>query len=217
MLLVTFAVHHESRFFRRTPAAAGVRIVHTGIGATAAARILHDELAMNRPEAVISSGFAGGLDPSLEVGDLIAGESVSSPELLRLVRSNVFRGRIHTVESPIELTEAKARLYRETAAHAVDMETEAVVGECGRAGVPVLVIRAISDGAGDEIPVPLEIAWDLKKQRARPMQLCGYLAMRPGKIGAFGRFLGSTNTASRALAHEVSNLLTLRADHIINE
>jgi len=217
MLLVTFAVHHESRFFRRTPAAAGVRIVHTGIGATAAARILHDELAMNRPEAVISSGFAGGLDPSLEVGDLIAGESVSSPELLRLVRSNVFRGRIHTVESPIELTEAKARLYRETAAHAVDMETEAVVGECGRAGVPVLVIRAISDGAEDEIPVPLEIAWDLKKQRARPMQLCGYLAMRPGKIGAFWRFLGSTNTASRALAHEVSNLLTLRADHIINE
>jgi nucleoside phosphorylase len=216
MLLVTFAVPHESRDFRRTAAASGVRVLHTGIGEDAAVRVLRRALKEDRPSAVISSGFAGGLDPSLRVGDVIADEGVSSAELLRELPAEIRRGRIYTAEAAVDSPGVKAQLYAETGAQAVDMETEAAAAECARAGVPLLVIRAISDAAGDGIPVPLEVAWDLVVQRPRPVRLCAYLARNPARIGAFARFLRQTNLATnnlgKALERIVEGMRSSQAD-----
>jgi adenosylhomocysteine nucleosidase len=211
MLLVTFAVPHESRDFRRTAGARGVRVLHTGIGGVAAARVLRKALEDDRPSMVISSGFAGGLDPGLRVGDVIADVGVSSEELLRELPSEIRRGRICSASSAVESAEAKAKLFRETGVQAVDMETEAVAAECARAGVGLLVIRAISDAAGDGIPVPLEVAWDLAVQQPRPIRLCAYLVRNPGRIGGFVRFLRQTNLAAKNLDAALNGLIE-RAD-----
>jgi nucleoside phosphorylase len=207
MVLVTFAVPHESRDFRRTAAARGVRVLHTGIGADAVARVLQPALNDVRPSAVVSSGFAGGLDPSLRVGDVIADVSVSSEELLRELPAEIRRGRIFTASSTVDSPEAKVRLYGETGAQAVDMETETIASECARAGIPLLVIRAISDAAGDEIPMPLEVAWDLAAQRPRPVRLCAYLVRNPRRIGGFVRFVRQTNLAAKNLGVVLSGLI----------
>jgi len=209
MLLVTFAVPHESRSFRRTTAAGGVRVVHTGIGEAAARQALQEALAAERPEAVISSGFAGGLASELQVGDLVADSSASSPDLLATLPSVVRRGRILTAPKPVESPEEKNRLQRETGALAVDMETEAIASECARAGIPLLVLRVISDAADDSIPVPLEVAWDTQRQRPRPVRLMAYLASHPGQIGPFLVFLQQTNKAAAELARTLANLALL--------
>jgi adenosylhomocysteine nucleosidase len=207
MLLVTFAVSHESRHFRRTAAARGVRILHTGIGGEAAAKALRMALEDDRPSAVISSGFAGGLDPALQVGDVIADVAVSSRELLRELPTEIRRGRICTASAAVDSPENKARLYQKVGAQAVDMETEAVAAECARAGIPLLVVRAISDAAEDPIPLPLEVAWDVAAQRPRPVRLCGYLAQHPARIGAFVRFLRQTNLAAKNLGETLARIV----------
>jgi len=46
----------------------------------------------------------------------------------------------------------KARLYRDTGAVAVDMESAAIVGAAAAAGLPWLVLRGVSDGAGVALP-----------------------------------------------------------------
>src|SRR5262245_20203451 len=163
MLLVTFAVPHESRFFRRTAAAKAVRILHTGIGESAAARAL--QRALNDeplPSAIISTGFAGALDPALQVGDLIADTTASSPALLRTLAPSIRCGVIHTASHPLDAPALKASLHAETGAQAVDMETRAIAAGCTKTKIPLLVLRTISDAATDPIPVPLDIAWDLQ-------------------------------------------------------
>jgi adenosylhomocysteine nucleosidase len=207
MLLVTFAVPHESRDFRRTAGARGVWVLHTGIGADAVARVLQVALKDDRISAVVSSGFAGGLDPGLRVGDVIADVGVSSEKLVRELPSEIRRGRICAASSTVNSPEAKAELYSKTGAQAVDMETGAIAAECARAGIPLLVIRAISDVAGEGIPVPLEIAWDLAAQRPRPLRLCAFLARNPSRIGAFVRFLRQTDHAAKSLGSTLDQLI----------
>lgn len=206
MLLVTFAVPHESRFFRRTAAARAVRILHTGIGESAAAALrnaLNDE---PRPSAVISTGFAGALDPAFQVGDLIADTTVSSPDLLRDLAPTIRRGLIHTTSHPVDTPALKAALHAETSAHAVDMETRAIAAECARAKIPLLVLRAISDAATDPIPVPLNVAWNPQHQTPRPIRLATYLALHPLRILPFITFLQNTNIAAERLANALSNI-----------
>jgi adenosylhomocysteine nucleosidase len=207
MLLVTFAVPHESRLFRRSAAANRVRILHTGIGGDAATRALRIELEHDRPAAVVSSGFAGGLDPGLRVGDVIADSQSSSPELLDLLQAEFRRGRICMAEFAVDSPEAKAELYAKTGAQAVDMETGCIAAECARVGIPLLVLRAISDAAEDAVPVPLEVAWNLSAQRPRPIQLCMYLARNPRRVGAFVQFLRQTNVAARNLGAVLSTVV----------
>jgi adenosylhomocysteine nucleosidase len=208
MLLVTFAVRLESRFFRRNSAEKGVRILHTGMGRDAAAEALRMELVDDRPTAVVSSGFAGGLDPNLCVGDVIADDGLSSEELLHQLPAGIRRGRIVTAATTVDSPEAKAKLHRETGAQAVDMETQAVAAECARAGLPLLVIRAISDAARDSIPVPIEVAWDFSAQRPRPAHLCLYLARNPNRIGGLVRFVRQTNLAARKLGATLDRVVS---------
>lgn len=211
MLLVTFAVPHESRFFRRTAAASQVRVLHTGIGEGAARQALRKAIEHERPSAVISSGFAGGLDPALKVGDLVADSAVSAPDLLSELPTTIRRGRIHTTSDPAASPDAKTRLHRETGADAVDMETAAIAAECALACIPLLVVRAISDAASDSIPIPLEIAWDLQRQAPRPVQLVLYLARHPRRMGPFFTFLRYTNTAASRLGAVLSEITLTNA------
>jgi hypothetical protein len=91
---------------------------------------------------------------------------------------------------------------------AVDMESTAVAAECTRAGIPLLILRVISDAAADPIPVPLPIAWNLRAQCARPVRLVTWLIAHPTRIVPFVRFLQSTNLAARRLAEALPAVLT---------
>lgn len=206
MLLVTFAVPHESRFFRRTAGAKRVRILHTGIGESSATDSLRKALQDAPPSAVLSTGFAGALDPTFQVGDLIADSTISSPDLLRDLAPSIHRGLIHTTTHPVDSPAQKAKLHAETNAHAVDMETRAIAAECANAAIPLLVLRVISDAVVDPIPVPLDIAWNLQRQTPRPFRLATYLARHPSRIAPFITFLRNTNIAAEKLGRALSDI-----------
>src|SRR5450432_2937998 len=89
MIAVTFALPSESSDFRRLLSHQGheVAVLHTGVGEKTCRSRLDPWLDSKPFDLLISSGFAGGVDPSLGVGDLLLAENFSDPELLSRART----------------------------------------------------------------------------------------------------------------------------------
>ncbi len=197
MIAVTFALPEESRDFRRR-LPGKVSVTHSGAGPDAAARHIARVLA-TRPELVIAAGFAGGLDPALRVGEVVIATNYSSPGLI-IRAGGVAAGAFAHADLPVEFVAAKAALARATGAVAVDMESQPIAAACARAGVPLLVVRVISDPACEPLPVPFAEWFDLAPQRPRPVRLAVWLARHPARIAPFYRFVRGLGPARHALA-----------------
>ncbi len=181
--------------------------MHTGIGMEEAGRRLRAAIDLRRPSRIVSGGFAGGLDPGLEVADLVADSTRSDASLLAAISKAARQGTFLSVSRPLESIEAKATAFRETGALAVDMETGAIAKVCSERGIPVLFLRAISDSARDEIPLPFEATYDLQRQRSKPLGVCLALIRAPSRIPRFARFLGNLKRARAALTREICKVL----------
>jgi nucleoside phosphorylase len=77
-------------------------------------------------------GFCGALSAALSVGDLVT-------------------CRIATVDKPVRTPEERRALAVRAGALAVDMETQAVVEIGTRRGVPIRILRVVSDDARDDL------------------------------------------------------------------
>lgn len=228
MVVLTFAVPHESAPLRRRigalrpvegladawEAAGAVMLLHTGIGPETAAARLRALLARHRPRWVLSAGYAGGLDPALHTGDLILAGNLSSAPLLERARGVAappgcacHDAFLTTQQNPASSVEAKAALARATGAAAVDMESGALAQAAAASGVPFLAVRVISDAANEPLPVPLMAVYDLARQRPRPAAFAAYLALHPGRIVPFVRFLNGLGGARSHLAAWLADFL----------
>jgi len=208
-VVVTFALPEESGDFRQALRArrdADIQVEHIGVGPAIAAERIGRLLARDQPRLIICTGFAGGLDPQLATADLVIGENLSAPELLARARAlappagRCVVGGVISRAEPVESVEAKTALFRETGALAVDMESETVAAACRAAGVPLLVVRTISDPAGAPLPVPFADWFNLDGQKPRVFGLLKYLARHPARIGPFAGFVRGLAPARRALA-----------------
>ena len=170
-----------------------VTVIHTGIGPASAARAIRELLALEKPRRVISAGFAGGLDPALRVGDTLTADFPGAPVLTRAL--------------PIETPAEKIAAFRETGARLVDMETATLADACAVANVPLVSVRAVSDTAGESLPVPFAVWFDMRRQRARPFALVLHLLRHPSHIAPFVRFLSRLPRVARALALAVTEAL----------
>src|SRR6185369_8075330 len=64
-------------------------------------------------------------------------------------------GRLITTREVIATPEAKAALFARTGAVAADMESSVILAAAAAAGLPSLVVRAVSDAAHDTLPPEL--------------------------------------------------------------
>lgn len=227
-VVVCFAVPDESRLFttfltaRRSYHSAGpgwlprvsgelgqksVTIVHTGIGDSPTAR---EHLArvlaktLPRPRVVVSAGYAGALAPDLAVGDLILGRNYSAPSLVEITLACLTAdaprvGALSTQSRAVEAASDKAALHRVSGALAVDMETAWIAEVCAAASLPLLSLRVISDAADQDFPVPGRVLYDTVRQRPRYLALPAWLALHPGQIAPFARFVHGLGPARRRL------------------
>jgi adenosylhomocysteine nucleosidase len=222
----------EARILAKGPIAAGewihlpegAMLLLSGIGAKRA-RLAAQTLLENGATALVSWGFAGGLDPSLSPGSLILPESIlakdQSPYCVdpvwreslcdRLVPHVDLHGGV-LAESPVVLASIteKIALFQRTGARAVDMESASIALVAKEAGIPFLVIRAISDDAKVAIPRSALNSLD-KFGRVRFSRLLACLARHPLELLALVR-LGRNHRAARAALaavtrHARSNLL----------
>ena len=151
-ILLVAAVPQELQAFR--PLAAGrVECLITGMGERAG-QVVRDRLRRERFDLVVSTGFAGGLQPGFKVGDLVAASEVveeasgfrrpSSWSELGL--NGAFPvGSFLTVRKPLLDPQAKSDAGARFGALAADMETAAVASAAYQGGAAWVGFRAILD------------------------------------------------------------------------
>lgn len=151
--LVCFAFEEEARAFRqRAFNDSSCHLLITGMGA-ARARQSMNILASIHPQLVLTCGFAGGLNPQLRLGEVVYNTDGDADLENKLARAGARPGRFLHVDRVICKSHDKLSLWRSTQADAVDMESR-VIREAARAsGIPSVTLRAISDVAGEDLPL----------------------------------------------------------------
>lgn len=211
-LLVTFAVSQESRPFRkRTGGGRGVRVIHTGMGSVHAGRALGAALAGGGVAEVWSCGFAGALRPGLQPGDVV----FAPPPGLEASRRQLFReagaveGRFTTTARVLVTAAEKRACHAETGADAVEMESGVIAARCRDRGLPCTVIRVISDGVNEDLPLDFNrcLTRDHSLQWGR---LAWALVLSPGAVVALRVFQRRVRQAAERLAEVLAAALRVR-------
>ncbi|WP_158926557.1 hypothetical protein [Acidisphaera sp. S103] len=144
--------------------------------------------------ALVSFGFAGGLDPALRPGSVIIPSAILSEGHLYAAEPTLadrFGGLTghRLVAGTLAATDVstKRQLHAETRAHAIDLESGSVARVALAHGLPFVVVRAISDAADRDLPPAALLAvdrWgriDLRRVLAsllrQPRQLPGLLGL----------------------------------------
>ena len=192
----------------------GTLLVLSGVGISAAAAGAR-HLAAAGARALISWGVAGALDPELTAGTLVLPREIISPDNVSFATATDWRehvrsaieahyavctGSLLTCRAPLGSVAAKARAFRETAAVAVDMESSAVAEVAAAQRIPFLAVRAIVDGAADELPRAALMAAAAGTATLRIGRLLAALARAPGELPALIRLAGRYGSARRTLS-----------------
>ena len=103
-------------------------------------------------DGMISTGLCGALDPALRLGDVVV-SGKAHIEVGMGARAQFVRGAVHTIAHVAVTAAEKRTLRNQTGAVAVDMESAAVERKAAEWNVPYWCIRAVSDRAGDTLPL----------------------------------------------------------------
>lgn len=210
MIAIAFALEFESAFFRaKHDARLRVAIWLLGAMGVRAADLLEQRLSKNKPQLVISAGFAGGLQPGIRTGDLVLGRNYSDSRILSHLNLDTHWkvGDVVTESAIIERRADKSRLGRFTGALAGDLETAHFARVCAAHGVPMLSVRCISDGPEDDMPVPARVLLNPETGRPEPFKLFRHLMAHPSSVRGFNQLLKNAKTAQTQLAAGLDELL----------
>ncbi len=164
---------------------------------------------------VVSSGVCGGLAPDLSVGELVVPESVLGPGGERLnvtptrhrqateLAGAARGGTLVTSREVAATAEAKAALFASTGAVAVDLESAIILTHAGSAGCPTLVVRGVSDAAGDSVPLEL-IELMTPEGKLRPGRALALTVTRPRLLPRALALSRATRLALTAVARVIA-------------
>ena len=168
---------------------------------------------------VVSAGVCGALDPRLRPGDLVIPErvidaagvshSLSMPQHRAAVAragAPASTGPLITTRAVVTTPETKASLFARSGAVAVDMESAVIAARAAQSGYPALVVRAVSDDAGQALP-PEFIGLVTPEGRLR---LAGALALgvtRPAMLPGAFELRRRTHLALHAVARTLAAMI----------
>jgi adenosylhomocysteine nucleosidase len=191
----------------------------TGIGTRAAARAAVQLLDTYPVDHLVVVGIAGGIGPSVAIGDLVVPELVLDLETGAEHRPDPLgdtppRGSLATSDALLVDAEEVARLERRGVV-AVDMETAAVAAVCEPRGCPWSVFRAISDRADDGTTDPAIFGLVGADGRPDLPAVARFVLMRPWRIPQLARLGRGTRMATRAAASAVASALGRTTPHTL--
>jgi len=179
-------------------------LVCGGIGAEAARRTTEAMIREVNPARVISAGFAGALDASLQVGDIFEPRTVINTA--DGARTEVASGQgILVTSAEVVGKEEKIRLSRAYAASAADMEAAAVAQGAEARGVEFAALKAISDAADFSLPALQGFVAD--DGVFRSVKFACHAGLRPWLWGATIVLARNSARASQALCSALASYL----------
>lgn len=145
-----------------------------GPGPQLAARAVEAATAAERPQALLSTGFCGALDPELQTGDVFVTRCLQAPEQSKsypaLPVQNDRRHRQGTLVSldRVAVTSQEKANLRAAGADAVEMEAAAVARHADNLQTPFFCVRVVSDSAADTLPIDFNHYRDAQGRFSRP-------------------------------------------------
>jgi nucleoside phosphorylase len=173
-----------------------VVLVCGGIGASAARRATEAVIALYRPTQVVSAGFAGALNLTLNVGEMFIPARVVNSQDASSTETHMGQGVLVSF-TEIASPEQKAKLGYAFGAHAVDMEAAAVARGAHARDVSFMAVKAISDGSGFVLPQMNRFIRPDGKFRTAGFALA--MAVRPWMWARTVRLARNSARASRVL------------------
>jgi nucleoside phosphorylase len=140
----------------------GFVMVANGAGAATAAAATAEALGRVRPDAVVSYGFCGALDPGLGAGDVFVATSVESngkrfPAAVPAAGRPFASGTLITAGRVVSSAAEKAALYA-VGASAVEMEAAGVAECAAHARLPFYCVRSVTDLSDESFTLDLNAA-----------------------------------------------------------
>ena len=179
-------------------------------GDATATRARLEDLIAQGADAIVSFGIAGAIDPALTPGTLVLPEAVidqadgailaTDADWRQAItgRSEGIGGAMLMLFATVTTPAAKTKLFNDTGAVAVDMESAIAGRLAAERGLPFLVVRAIADGAGQSLPAAALAGVDAEGA-VRPWATVVALMRRPGDVGALIRLGRATAKARHRL------------------
>lgn len=163
-----------------------------GIGSAHASRRTQTFLENVEISSLVLAGFAGGLSPQLERGQVFVAHGYSPDELINYLKllPDFVVARLYTAEKVVGTPAEKAAMMQETGCQAVDMEVSGVAEVARDAGIDFICIRAVSDTAEEEIPVKiLDNGYNPETGLIDKGRMARYMLTHPFAVGKLKKFL----------------------------
>lgn len=172
-----------------------------GPGPYLAARAVETATAAGRPQALLSTGFCGALDPSLQTGEVFAAHHLLAPEQSQSytalpVQSGLpyRQGTLVSLNHVAVTTQEKAAL-RANGADAVEMEAAAVARHAHHLQTPFFCVRVVSDSAADSFPFDFNLYRDAEGRFSRT-RIAAAAIFRPAALAGLVRLDSHCRRAS---------------------
>jgi adenosylhomocysteine nucleosidase len=194
---------------------ADVGVMVTGVGPRVAGLRAQDALKSGGSiQFCISSGLAGAAKSAYAIGQVLAARAVRSATPGGDRNANVVEcsgalvsfaescgativNRFYTSERAVGTRDEKE--YLAQLADAVEMESFGVLTEAAGAGVPGIAIRAVSDLAGENLPLDMNEVFTGDGRVSLPRVL-GQVARHPGAMPGLVKLGRQSKTAAESLA-----------------
>jgi adenosylhomocysteine nucleosidase len=206
-LVIVVGLQAEARLARRL----GLPVAVGGGGAAGAASAVAHAVAAGA-SGLVSFGFAGGLDPAAFPGLLLVPVSVlcdgdwhrADPGLMRWL-GDATPYRLLAADAPAPRAVDKRRLWQQTGATALDLESGAVVRAATAHRLPFAVMCAVCDPAERDLPPAALTALDARGAIGLARVAASVLA-RPTQIPALLRLATDAAAARRVLGQRVREI-----------
>ena len=196
-------IEHAGRRYRLFENGEAV-LICGGIGAEAARRATEAVIREVSPVRVISAGFAGALDASLQVGDIFEPRTVINTS--DGARTDLGSGQGILVSSAtVAGKEQKIRFRKAYGASAVDMEAAAVAQGAVARGVEFGALKSISDAADFSLPALDRFVAD--DRTFRSVKFACHVALRPWLWATTIALARNSSKASRSLCGALASYL----------
>ncbi len=202
-LLVTFAVKEEMKFFQ---GGSGIRRFITGMGRENAERNFLAALGSMTPRAVLTCGYAGGLNPKLKTNEVIFQADPGTDLHSRIEAAGATPVSFFCARRVAITMDEKLRLWRGTGHDAVEMESETIRDLCRERNLPSATIRVISDAADEDLPLDFNTLMS-PAQKIHYGKLSWALLRSPWKLAELLAFQQKTVDAAQALAAFLNKLI----------
>jgi adenosylhomocysteine nucleosidase len=194
----------DAGFLRGAVGRVEVVAATTGIGTRAAARAVERLLDAAAVDHLVVVGVAGGIGPSVAVGDLVVPERVldlatGAEHRPARIGDVAPRGTLATSDALLTDPAEAARLERRGVI-AIDMETAAIAAVCARRGCPWSVFRAISDRADDGSTDAAVLDLAGADGSSDLLAVARFVATRPWRVPQLVRLARGMQRATRAAA-----------------